>query len=182
MTYASRTATVILTGLLAIASTCGRAAGQGGTRWIRWRPWLWRARWTLGGEVFFSALLRSFDWTLDRTPFRSYFWTSRPRSQFRSAHKSASKALECYSVADLRPSGVTPSAEKSVHFPASQRFLPPAPNFRLCRMSLRMVRFSFPLRRQLELSQRCLLLRSILLRLVFRTDSLRLSIWQHNMV
>jgi len=30
MTYASRTATVILTGLLAIASTCGRAAGQGG--------------------------------------------------------------------------------------------------------------------------------------------------------
>jgi len=77
MKYAARTATVILAGFLAIASTCGRAAGQGGgTRWIRWRPWLWRARWTLGGEVFFSALLRSFDWTLDRTLFRSYFCTS----------------------------------------------------------------------------------------------------------
>ena len=30
MTYAARTATVILAGFLAIASTCGRAAGQGG--------------------------------------------------------------------------------------------------------------------------------------------------------
>jgi hypothetical protein len=72
--------------------------------------------------------------------FRSYLWTSRPRSQSGGANRSTTGARESYFVAGTRPAGLRPSATESVSFPASHRFLPPAQSFRLWRMPLRMVR------------------------------------------
>jgi hypothetical protein len=114
---------------------CACQWARRGTQWIR-RPWLRRTRWTLVGGIFFRALLRSFDWAL----FRSYLWTSRPRSQPGGANRSTTGARESYFVAGIRPAGLRPSAAESIRFPASHRFLPPAQSFRLWRMPLRMVR------------------------------------------
>jgi hypothetical protein len=113
---------------------CARRWAGRGTRWIR-RSWLRRTRWTLVAGIFFGALLRSFDCAL----FRSYLWTSRPRSQSGGANRSTTGARESYSVAGIRPAGVRSLAEESVRFPAAHRFHPPQ-SFRLWRMSLRMVR------------------------------------------
>jgi hypothetical protein len=114
-----------------------RRWAERGTRWIR-RPWFRRTRWTRVVGIFFRALLGSFDWTLDWALFRSYLWTSRPRSQPGVANRITTEARECYSVAGIRAAGLRPSAEESFCFWASHLFLPPAQSLRLWRMSLRM--------------------------------------------
>jgi hypothetical protein len=114
---------------------CARRWAGRRTRWIR-RPWFRRTQWTLVGGIFFKALRRSFDWAL----FRSYLWTSRPRSWPGGANRSTTGARESYPVAGIRLAGVRPQAEESVRFSPSDRFLPPAQSSRLWRLPLRMVR------------------------------------------
>ena len=118
---------------------CVRRWAGRGTRWIR-RPWLKRTRWTLVEWIFFKALRRSTDWTLDRALFCSSLWTSRPRSWRGGPNSNTSGARESFCAAGIRPAGVAPSAEGSVRFQAPHRFLPPAQSFRLWRMPRRMVR------------------------------------------
>ena len=171
MKCATRTATLILAGFLAMTSTCGRAAGQGGGH---------------GG----SGGGHGFGGHAGHSAGRSSSGHSSGHSIGHSighsfahilGHRGQGASSVALIKAPAKPWSVTPSP---ISAPQALRPQPRNPFIFRHRNGFfpRRRTSGFALRRQLELFQRSLLFRSILLQLAFRTPSLRLSIWQRNMV